>query len=156
MPEEADLPEANDPITLTSEIVAAYVSRNVLIPADLTKLITEVHAALVALKAGAVEQPVKERKPAVPIRKSVTPDYIICLEDGLKFKFLKRHLMTHHGMTPQQYRDKWSLPKDYPVVAPNYSAIRSRLAKNSGLGLRHKPAPESIPRPRSRRAKANA
>lgn len=101
----------------------------------LADLISEVRGALEAPVAAApVEAPPEELKPAVPIRKSVTDDFIICLEDGKKFKSLKRHLKTHFGLTPEQYRDKWKLPTDYPMVAPNYSATRSKLAKDNGLG----------------------
>lgn len=122
---------------LTAEIVAAYVAHNSLSAADLPKLITDVHGAMKAIGAGAAAEPEEaEQKPAVPIRKSVTPDFIVCLEDGLKFKSLKRHLATHFSMTPDQYRAKWGLPDDYPMVAPNYSARRSALAKDNGLGTK--------------------
>lgn len=150
MSEATNLSETADPIVLTSEIVAAYVSYNALNPVDLVKLIAEVHASLLALKSGPVEPAPEERPPAVPIKKSVTPDHIVCLEDGLKFKSLKRHLRTNHGMTPEQYREKWGLPTDYPIVSPNYSATRSQLAKSSGLGLSR----TSTPQPRSRHTKA--
>jgi len=123
-----------DLIDLSAEIVCAYVSHNALSPSDLPKIISEVHTALKGLKAGAVVEPQEELKPVVPIRKSVAPDYIICLEDGKKFKSLKRHLRTHYNLTPEEYREKWGLPADYPMVAPNYSATRSRLAKDNGLG----------------------
>ena len=98
------------------------------------KLIAEVHVALNGLHSSDTPEPVEELKPAVPVRKSVAPDYIICLEDGKKFKSLKRHLRTHYNMSPEEYREKWGLPADYPMVAPNYSATRSRLAKDNGLG----------------------
>lgn len=124
----------NDLIELSAEIVCAYVSHNALSPTDLPKLIAEVHGALNGLHSTEVAEPVEELKPAVPVRKSVAPDYIICLEDGKKFKSLKRHLRTHYNMSPEEYRDKWGLPTDYPMVAPNYSATRSRLAKDNGLG----------------------
>ena len=123
-----------DLIELSAEIVCAYVSHNALSPTDLAKLIAEVHTALNGLHSPLIPEPVEELKPAVPIRKSVAPDYIICLEDGKKFKSLKRHLRTHYNMSPEEYRDKWGLPADYPMVAPNYSATRSRLAKDNGLG----------------------
>jgi predicted transcriptional regulator len=93
-----------------------------------------VHAALKNLQSAVVAEPAEELKPAVPVRKSVAPDYIICLEDGKKFKSLKRHLRTHYNLSPEEYREKWGLPADYPMVAPNYSATRSRLAKDNGLG----------------------
>jgi predicted transcriptional regulator len=128
-----------DLIELSSEIVAAYVGHNALSPTDLPKLIAEVYAALKAL--GSTPQPSEAEapRPAVPVRRSVTPDYLVCLEDGKKFKSLKRHLMTHHSLTPQQYRERWGLPSDYPMVAPNYSATRSSLAKSSGLGRKAPP-----------------
>jgi predicted transcriptional regulator len=124
----------NDLIELSAEIVCAYVSHNAVSPTDLTKLITEVHNALNGLQAPEIAEPTEELKPAVPVRKSVAPEYIICLEDGKKFKSLKRHLRTHYNMSPEEYREKWGLPADYPMVAPNYSATRSRLAKDNGLG----------------------
>ncbi len=124
----------NDLIDLSTEIVSAYVSHNALSVADLPKLIADVHTALRALRSGSAPEPVEELKPAVPVKRSVATDYIICLEDGKKFKSLKRHLKTHYDMTPEQYREKWSLPADYPMVAPSYSATRSRLAKDNGLG----------------------
>lgn len=125
---EADL------IELSTEIVSAYVSHNAVSPGDLPKLIAEVHTALRALQTNEVQAPVEELKPAVPVRKSVANDYIICLEDGKKFKSLKRHLRTHYNLSPEEYREKWSLPADYPMVAPSYSATRSKLAKDNGLG----------------------
>lgn len=124
----------NDLIDLSADIVSAYVSHNALSVTDLPKLIADVHAALKGLRSTAVVEVVEELKPAVPVRKSVAPDYIICLEDGKKFKSLKRHLRTHYNLSPEEYREKWGLPADYPMVAPNYSATRSRLAKDNGLG----------------------
>jgi predicted transcriptional regulator len=124
----------SDLIELSTEIVSAYVSHNSVSVTDLPKLITEVHGALRALQNNEVQAPVEELKPAVPIRKSVAPDYIICLEDGKKFKSLKRHLRTHYNLSPEEYREKWGLPADYPMVAPSYSATRSKLAKDNGLG----------------------
>jgi predicted transcriptional regulator len=103
-------------------------------PTDLPKLIAEVHVALKGLRSTEVIEPTEELKPAVPVRKSVAPDYIVCLEDGKKFKSLKRHLRTHYNLSPEEYREKWGLAPDYPMVAPNYSATRSRLAKDNGLG----------------------
>lgn len=114
-------------------IVSAYVSNNALSPADLPKLIAETHMALRSLATETSQPVVQELTPAVPIKKSVTPDFIICLDDGKKFKSLKRHL-TQLGMTPAEYRAKWGLPENYPMVAPNYSATRSSLAKSNGLG----------------------
>ena len=124
----------NDLIELSAEIVCAYVSHNALSPTDLPKLIAEVHTALNGLHSADAPEPVEELKPAVPVRKSVAPDFIICLEDGKKFKSLKRHLRTHYNMSPEEYREKWGLPADYPMVAPNYAAARSQLAKQMGLG----------------------
>ncbi len=125
-------------VELTADIVSAYVSNNTLVPTDLPGMIDDIYEALnrAALKAAL---PVKEElKPAVSIKKSITPDYIICLEDGKKFKSLKRHLRTHYDLSPEEYRDKWGLPHDYPMVAPNYAAARSQLAKKMGLGQRRK------------------
>jgi predicted transcriptional regulator len=124
----------SDLIELSTEIVSAYVSHNAVSPTDLPKLISEVHGALRALQTNEVPVAVEELKPAVPVRKSVAADYIICLEDGKKFKSLKRHLRTHYNLSPEEYREKWGLPADYPMVAPNYSATRSKLAKDNGLG----------------------
>ncbi len=124
----------NDLIDLSTEIVSAYVSHNALSVTDLPKLIADVHSALKDLRTTTPSEPAEELKPAVPVRKSIAPDYIICLEDGKKFKSLKRHLRTHYDMSPEEYREKWALPPDYPMVAPNYSATRSRLAKDNGLG----------------------
>lgn len=115
-------------------IVASYVAKNPVSPTDLPKLIGDVHTALVGLGKPAAELfPEQAPTPAVSIRKSVTPDYLVCLDDGMKLKSLRRHL-SKLGMTPEQYRAKWGLPADYPMVAPNYSAVRSALAKDSGLG----------------------
>lgn len=130
----------NDPIILAGDIVAAYVSNNSVPASDLPQLIASVHGALIKVAAGELEEPAVELKPAVPAKKSIGPDYIICLEDGKKFKSLKRHLMTHYNMTPEQYREKWDLDPNYPMVAPNYAAARSRLAKKMGLGRKPKDA----------------
>ncbi|WP_417310269.1 MucR family transcriptional regulator [Devosia sp.] len=124
----------NDLIDLSADIVCAYVSHNALSMTDLPKLIADVHTALKGLENPAQAEAAEELKPAVPVRKSVAPDFIICLEDGKKFKSLKRHLRTHYNLSPEEYREKWGLPSDYPMVAPNYSATRSRLAKDNGLG----------------------
>ena len=121
-------------LDLSSKIVSAYVSHNSLSPSDLPKLITEVHNCLQALLFNKELVLLEEPKPAVPVRKSVTADFIICLEDGKNFKSLKRHLRTHFNLSPDDYREKWGLPANYPMVAPNYSATRSKLAKNIGLG----------------------
>ncbi|TVR11695.1 MAG: MucR family transcriptional regulator [Salinarimonadaceae bacterium] len=121
-------------IELTAEIVSAYVSNNSLPTADLPALIREVHASIEGIATKAAEAPPEPQKPAVPVKKSVTPDYIICLEDGKQFKSLRRHLRTQYALTPEEYRDKWNLPSDYPMVAPNYAKARSELAKEMGLG----------------------
>jgi predicted transcriptional regulator len=121
-------------IELSAEIVSAYVTHNALSPADLPKLIADVHMALKGLGAPVAVEIAETQKPAVSIRKSVTPDFIVCLEDGMKFKSLKRHLRTTYNMSPEEYRAKWNLPADYPMVARNYSARRSALAKTNGLG----------------------
>lgn len=127
-----------DLVELSADIVSAYVSHNAVSPSDLTRLISDVHGALRSLRSNEVPVPVEELKPAVPVRKSVAPDYIICLEDGKKFKSLKRHLRTHYNLSPEEYREKWGLPADYPMVAPNYAAARSELAKKMGLGQQRK------------------
>jgi predicted transcriptional regulator len=129
-----------DAIELTADIVAAYASSHRLSANQLPGLIATVHGALTALGSAeiAVAGPLE---PAVPVKKSVTPDYIVCLEDGRKFKSLKRHLRARYGLTPEAYRAKWSLPFDYPMVAPNYAKARSDLAREIGLGQQHrKPA----------------
>ncbi|MBX9732185.1 MAG: MucR family transcriptional regulator, partial [Sphingomonas sp.] len=120
-------------ITLTADIVAAHVSNNSVAVSDLPVLIANVHGALAGLGGPVVEPEVKQ-EPAVSVRSSIKPDYIVCLEDGKKLKMLKRHLMTHYQMTPEQYRTKWNLPADYPMVAPNYAEQRHTLAKKIGLG----------------------
>jgi predicted transcriptional regulator len=122
-------------IELATEIVSAYVSNNTVPAAELSGLIAEVYAALQRTSAGVAPEPAPEPlKPAVPVKKSVNPDFIVCLEDGKKFKSLKRHLRTQYNMTPEEYREKWGLPADYPMVAPNYAQARSDLAKKMGLG----------------------
>ncbi len=124
-------------VTLTADIVAAHVSNNSVSVSDLPTLIANVHGALAGLGRVAAEPEVKQ-EPAVSIRASVKPDYIVCLEDGKKLKMLKRHLMTHYQMTPEQYRAKWNLPADYPMVAPNYAEQRRSLAKKIGLGTKRR------------------
>ena len=121
-------------IELTAEIVSAYVSNNSVQAGDLSSLISQVHSALTRVSSGHADAPNEPLKPAISVKKSITPDHIVCLEDGKKFKSLKRHLRTQYSMTPEQYRDKWSLAPDYPMVAPNYAAARSQLAKQMGLG----------------------
>ena len=121
-------------IELTAEIVSAYVSNNSVPASDIPGLINQVHTALTQVSAGRVEIIAEPLRPAIPVKRSVSADYIVCLEDGKKFKSLKRHLRTQYGFTPEQYREKWGLPADYPMVAPNYAAARSQLAKQMGLG----------------------
>jgi predicted transcriptional regulator len=127
-------PAAKNFIDLTTTIVSAYVSNNPLPASDIPALIGQIHAALLRVSTGRAELPLEPAKPAVPVKKSMTADYLICLEDGKRFKSLKRHLRTQYSMTPEQYRDKWGLPPDYPMVAPNYAVARSQLAKKMGLG----------------------
>ena len=121
-------------IDLTASIVSAYLSNNPTPAAEIPGLISQVHAALVKVSLGRTEAPLEPARPAVSIKKSISADYIVCLEDGKRFKSLKRHLRTQYNMTPEQYRDKWGLPPDYPMVAPNYAVARSQLAKEMGLG----------------------
>ncbi|KAA3448115.1 MucR family transcriptional regulator [Mesorhizobium sp. SARCC-RB16n] len=134
-------------VELTAHVVSAYVSKNPVPAGELPALIGQVHAALKSTAGVAHEKP-EALKPAVPIKKSVTPDYIVCLEDGKKFKSLKRHLSVHYGLTPDQYRAKWGLPRDYPMVTPNYAVARSALAKAMGLG--RKPTQMENPEPAKR------
>jgi len=122
-------------ITLTADIVAAHVSNNSVAVSDLPSLIKNVHGALASLDTP-VQEPETPQEPAVSVRSSIKPDYIVCLEDGKKLKMLKRHLMTHYQMTPDDYRAKWKLPADYPMVAPNYAEQRRSLAKKIGLGTK--------------------
>ena len=124
-------------ITLTADIVAAHVSNNSVAVNDLPQLIQNVHGALAGL-SGTAAAPEAKPEPKVPVRSSVKPDYLVCLEDGKKLKMLKRHLMTHYNMTPDQYRQKWGLNADYPMVAPNYAEQRRTLAKSIGLGTKRK------------------
>lgn len=126
-------------ITLTADIVAAHVSNNSVAVSDLGMLISNVHGALAGLGGPVAETEVKQ-EPAVSVRSSIKPDFIVCLEDGKKLKMLKRHLMTHYQMTPEQYRAKWNLPADYPMVAPNYAEQRRTLAKKIGLGTKRRKA----------------
>lgn len=125
---------ASDYIGLTANIVSAYVSNNSVAASDISSLISQVHSALLRVSIGQSEPVGDAAKPAVAVKKSITPDFIVCLEDGKKFKSLKRHLRTQYNMTPEHYREKWGLPPDYPMVAPNYAEARSQLAKQMGLG----------------------
>jgi len=130
----SDQSNQNELLALTTQIVAAHVANNTVAVTDLPQLIHEVFRTLASVGTAPV---VLERpQPAVPVKKSVTPDYIICLEDGKKLKMLKRHLKTAYNMSPEEYRDRWGLPTDYPMVAPNYAMHRSSLAKKIGLGTK--------------------
>jgi predicted transcriptional regulator len=130
----SDRPSTGTLIELTASIVSSYVSNNSVPSADLPALIGQVHSALVGVTSGYGETASEPPRPAVAVKKSIMPDFIVCLEDGKKFKSLKRHLRTQYNMTPEQYRERWGLPSDYPMVAPNYAAARSQLAKQMGLG----------------------
>ncbi|WP_457798645.1 MucR family transcriptional regulator [Methylocystis sp. S23] len=121
-------------IELAADIVSAYVSNNSVPAGDLPQLISEVYNALLRVGSNVPAAPAEPPKPAVAVKRSVTNDYIVCLEDGKKFKSLKRHLRTQYGLSPEEYREKWGLPADYPMVAPNYAKARSNLAKQMGLG----------------------
>ncbi len=130
-----DQAKPSELLTLTTNVVAAHVSNNSVAVADLPRLIREVHDTLASVSGAGGREP-ERPTPAVAIKKSVTPDFIVCLEDGKKLKMLKRHLKTAYNMTPEQYRERWGLSADYPMVAPNYAKQRSRLAKQIGLGTR--------------------
>ena len=135
-------------VLLAGEIVGAYVANNSVAVSDLSSLIGDVHQALVRASSPVAEVAVEALRPAVSIKKSVSPDFLICLEDGKQFKSLKRHLRTKYNMSPDEYRAKWGLPSDYPMVAPNYAEQRSRLAKSLGLGsLRNKAATAQVAAP---------
>ncbi len=136
MPVESDVEEfsGQDLLRLSADIVAAYVSRNTVQPAGISDLVREVHGALSDLSRPQAAPPSVRQKPAAPISRSVQPDYIVCLEDGAKLKMLKRYLRSRYNMSPEDYRRKWGLPADYPMVAPNYAARRSDFAKQIGLG----------------------
>jgi predicted transcriptional regulator len=131
-----DATKAEDVLALTAKIVAAHVSNNPVPLADLPGLIHQVHQALSGV--GSSTAVAARPQPAVPVKKSVLPDYIVCLEDGKKLKMLKRHLKTAYNLTPEQYRERWGLPADYPMVAPNYAKQRSQLARDLGLGTKSK------------------
>ena len=145
-------------VALTAQIVAAFLSNNAMAIADLPGVIQSVHRALSEVASPAPAAVAEKLVPAVPVKKSVTPDYIICLEDGKKLKMLKRHLATSYNLTPDEYRARWGLPPDYPMVAPNYAAQRSSLAKAAGLGQKPAPAPvvEAAPAKRAGRPKKSA
>ena len=122
------------PVELTASIVSAYLSNNPTQASEIPNLISQVHAALMRVSSGRTDTPMEPAKPAVSVKKSISPEYLVCLEDGKRFKSLKRHLRSQYNMTPEQYRDKWGLPPDYPMVAPNYAEQRRTLAVKIGLG----------------------
>jgi predicted transcriptional regulator len=130
----SDTSSSNSYIELAADIVSAYVSNNSVPASDLPMLINDVHTALLRVTSGVVPPTIEVPKPAVPAKKSVTSDFLVCLEDGRKFKSLKRHLRTQYNLSPDEYREKWGLAPDYPMVAPNYAKARSNLAKQMGLG----------------------
>ncbi len=133
-------------LEMTADFVSAYVGNNSVAANDLPSLISNIHAALSQVSTGVVEVEPEVKEPAVPIRKSISPDFLICLEDGRKFKSLKRHLRTKYDMSPEEYRAKWGLAKDYPMVAPNYAKARSDLAKQMGLGQGGRKPARTAPR----------
>jgi predicted transcriptional regulator len=137
--------EKSDIIEMTTDIVSAYVGNNLVAAADLPTLIASVHKAITGVGSPEATA-VMAQTPAVPVRKSIQPDHIVCLEDGRKFKSLKRHLRTKYNLSPEDYRAKWGLPKDYPMVAPDYAASRSALAKSMGLGKGGRQAAKAAPR----------
>lgn len=135
--------DKSEVIEMTADIVSAYVGNNSVSAAELPSLIQSVHRALAGITGGGEPVEVAPKEPAVPVRRSITADYLICLEDGRKFKSLKRHLRTKYNMSPEDYRAKWNLAKDYPMVAPNYAKARSDLAKQMGLGQGGRQAPKA-------------
>ena len=144
--------DQNNVIEMAAEIVSAYVGNNSVSATDLPNLIQKVHAALKGVSTnGDVQPEAAPQTPAVSVRKSITPDAIICLEDGKSFKSLKRHLRTKYNLSPEEYRAKWGLPRDYPMVAPNYAAARSQLAKSMGLGQGGRQAAKPAPAKASRK-----
>jgi predicted transcriptional regulator len=138
--------KSDDLLKLATEIVSAYVSNNSVAASDLPSMIKSVHATLGGLAGASSSEPQTTQKPAVTVKKSITPEYIVCLEDGKKLKMLKRYLRSRYNMSPEEYRSKWGLPADYPMVAPNYAAQRSEFAKKIGLGKSSTP-----PRKKTRR-----
>ena len=146
MSDDIAAPATDDYLTLTADIVSAHVGNNIVAAADLPALISSIYSALTGLDAPAESEPVKQ-EPAVSVRASVRPDYIVCLEDGKKLKMLKRYLRTNFDMGPDEYRRKWGLPSDYPMVAPNYAEKRRTLAHSIGLGRKSAPAEAPTPEP---------
>ena len=156
--------DKNQLVELTADIAAAYLSANTVPAGELAGLIQTIHQALSGVSTGAPAQAAEPAKPAVPLKKSITPDYLISLEDGKKYKSLKRHLRTKYNMTPEDYRTKWGLSKDYPMVAPNYAAARSEMARSMGLGqggrgrkaTKAAAAPKASPKAKAKAAAAPA
>jgi predicted transcriptional regulator len=146
----------NGVIEMTADIVSAYVGNNAVSVTELPNLIKQIHDALKGVGTGATQAPVEPQAPAVSVRKSVTPEFLICLEDGRKFKSLKRHLRTKYDLSPEDYRAKWGLAKDYPMVAPNYAAARSALAKSMGLGQGGRQAAKPVAAKRAPRKTSGA
>jgi predicted transcriptional regulator len=136
-----NMDDKSEIIEMTADIVSAYVGNNSVSAAELPSLIQSVHRALAGVSNGTETVETTPKEPAVPVKRSITPDHLVCLEDGRKFKSLKRHLRTKYNMSPEDYRAKWGLPKDYPMVAPNYAKARSELAKQMGLGQGGRQAP---------------
>ncbi len=134
MQDDDDRQAHGDAMRMTTDIVASFVANNAVSSEELSDLIRSVHRALVSLKGDAAAEPSERRKPAVPVNRSIHNDYIVCLEDGKKLKMLKRYLRSNYSMTPDEYRKRWGLPADYPMVAPAYAARRSEFAKKIGLG----------------------
>jgi len=140
--EPSVMDEKSEVIEMTADIVSAYVGNNTIATSDLPALIQSIHRALSNITGGAEPAEAAPKEPAVPVRRSITPDYLICLEDGRKFKSLKRHLRIQYNLSPEQYREKWGLPPDYPMVAPAYAKARSALAKQMGLGQQRRRRPK--------------
>jgi predicted transcriptional regulator len=139
--DKADMEEKAEIIEMTADIVSAYVGNNIVAASELPSLIHSVHGALAGMSTQSDALEVAPKEPAVPIKRSITPGFLVCLEDGRKFKSLKRHLRTKYNMSPEDYRAKWGLAKDYPMVAPDYAKARSDLAKKMGLGQGGRQAP---------------
>ena len=152
----ADTSHNTDFVAMASEIVSAYVANQSVSSGDLASLIRDVHTALQQAAHGRSQPEPEPQQPAVPVKKSVRPDAIVCLEDGKGFKSLKRHLRTDHNLSPEEYRTKWGLPRDYPMVAPNYAKSRSELAKSMGLGRKGAPEPAEVRAPAGEQTPAQA
>ena len=149
-------PSASDLLRLSAEIISAHVANNAVSPEALPGLIRSVHAVLAEVEQPGASSEPERPQPAVPIRRSVFPDYIVCLEDGAKMTMLKRYLKVRFDLTPEAYRERWGLPRDYPMVAPSYAERRSTLAKSIGLGRKKEPEPEPVPAPKKRGRSAKA